>query len=828
MNKFILLPILLLSMSMLGQLKGNIKDTAGKPISYTTVYIEKSQQGTISNEQGNYELTLSQKGEHTIVYQFLGYKTVRKVISYTGAPQVVDIVLETEEFILDDIVIKAGVNPADDLIRNAIKNKRKNTEGMSAFTADFYSKGMLKTLKMSKFIQKKVKVDGGSLTGVDSLGKGVVYLSETVSNLKYQKPNKLKEHIIASKVSGSNSGYSFNTADESFYDFYDNHVVIGDLGTKLISPIADGAFSYYKYSLEATFSDHGVLINKIKVMPKSAAQPVFSGDIYLVDDIGAIYGMDLKVTGVSLQQPIIEAININQNFSYDENNKSWVKRSQNLDLVFGMLGVQIQGVFLSVFNNYNFTPNFTRASFDKEVLSFAKDVNKQDDAFWEQNRLFALTEEEVRDYHVKDSIRQIKESPVYKDSIRMKYNKFRLGDVLGGYNYKGKDNKYSLSYGGIFGMDRPGFNTVQGLNMKTDFYGTFYNKDKKSFTSGKVSFDYGFASERLRVYGKLKHYFEGKTNSTVYIEGGSKIDQYNNENIPELLNTAFSLLSRKNYAKYYNHNDFYIGYQGQFLEEALKINTAIGYEDRSSLYNNANGSFYKGSRAYTSNDPLAPLDMDSSPISNHYLYKFKLGTKIRLGMNYITYPDKRIYMPNRKYPLIEVDYEKGFSGSENGLSYDKLEARFSQELTVSNKGVFEYNILMGKYFGGENISYVDKKHFTGNETNLNISNNRLTSFNLLPYYSLSTNKSYVESHFEYDFRGFLINKVPMLRETGWNVVLGYHNAMVSESRPYQEFTAGLSNFGFGKVNFFRIDYVRSYNGGAFAKDGVMIGVKKSF
>ena len=98
----------------------------------------------------------------------------------------------------------------------------------------------------------------------------------------------------------------------------------------------------------------------------------------------------------------------------------------------------------------------------------------------------------------------------------------------------------------------------------------------------------------------------------------------------------------------------------------------------------------------------------------------------------------------------------------------------------------------------------------------------------MPYYALSTNKSYVESHFEYDFKGFLINKVPLLRETGWNVVLGYHNAMVSDIKPYHEFTAGLSNFGFGKINFFRIDYVRSYQGGAFAKDGIMIGVKKSF
>ncbi len=301
MKQFVTLFMLLIGLTVFGQLKGSIKDTEGKPISYTTVYLEKSQQNTISNEQGLYELSLPQKGEYTVVYQFLGYKTLRKNITYTGVAQEVNVVLESEDFILEDIVITAGKNPADDLIRLAIKNKQKNTEGMSAFTADFYSKGMLKTLKMSKFFQKKVQVNGSGLSGVDSLGRGIVYLSETVSSLKYQKPHKLKEHIIASKVSGSNSGYSFNTADESFYDFYDNHIVIGDMDTKLISPIADAAFSYYKYTLEATFRGQGVLINKIKVTSKSSVQPVFSGDLYLVDGIGAIYGIDLKVTGVSVQ-----------------------------------------------------------------------------------------------------------------------------------------------------------------------------------------------------------------------------------------------------------------------------------------------------------------------------------------------------------------------------------------------------------------------------------------------------------------------------------------------------------------------------------------------
>ena len=72
-----------------------------------------------------------------------------------------------------------------------------------------------------------------------------------------------------------------------------------------------------------------------------------------------------------------------------------------------------------------------------------------------------------------------------------------------------------------------------------------------------------------------------------------------------------------------------------------------------------------------------------------------------------------------------------------------------------------------------------------------------------------------------------MNKIPLLRWTGWNTVVGYHNAITTENKPYQEFNVGLSNFGFGKVNFFRIDYIRSYQGSKFIKDGIMIGIKKN-
>ena len=81
---------------------------------------------------------------------------------------------------------------------------------------------------------------------------GIIYQSETVSKLKFKKPDNLKEEIIASKIAGDDNGFSYNTALNTNYDFYENYV---DLGINMVSPIADNAFNYYKFKLESTFYD---------------------------------------------------------------------------------------------------------------------------------------------------------------------------------------------------------------------------------------------------------------------------------------------------------------------------------------------------------------------------------------------------------------------------------------------------------------------------------------------------------------------------------------------------------------------------------------------
>jgi hypothetical protein len=334
-----LLVLFFCSLSVSAQLKGSITDQDNQPIPFVNIYIENSYTGTTSNEQGDYELALSQPGTYNIVFQFLGFKTQTKTIEIKSFPYVLDVTLLEENISLNEVVISSKENPADRIIRSAIATRKTQLEKINTYSADFYSKGIIRLKNVpKKFLGQEV----GDLDGVlDSTRSGILYLSETVSKINYEKPDKLSEKIIASKVSGDSNGFSFNNASDVDYNFYNNTI---DMNTEIVSPIAEYAFNYYRYKLEGVFYDNGGrLINKIKVIPRRENDRVFSGVVYIVEDQWGFYGLELSVTGAQIQSPAVDVITFKQNASYDEKNDYWVLRSQTISFKFGFLGFKGNG-----------------------------------------------------------------------------------------------------------------------------------------------------------------------------------------------------------------------------------------------------------------------------------------------------------------------------------------------------------------------------------------------------------------------------------------------------------------------------------------------------
>ncbi|WP_288981585.1 DUF5686 and carboxypeptidase regulatory-like domain-containing protein [uncultured Flavobacterium sp.] len=820
MKKIILAFSILFSVLSFSQIKGTVKDVNGNPLPYVNIYIENTYINTTTNELGNYELNYFEKKNVPLIFQYLGYKTEKHVLNITQYPYQFDNVLEEEKFQLNEVVIDQSKNPADEIITKAIASRKKNAARTDKFEADFYSRGIFRAKDIPK---KFMGMEIGDFEGnLDSTRSGIIYQSETVSKIKFEKPDNLKEEIIASKIAGNDNGFSYNTALNTNYDFYENYV---DLGINMVSPIANNAFNYYKFKLESSFlDDKNQLINKIKVTPKRDKEPVFEGYIYIVEDSWAIYGIDLDIKGYRMQQPILENMKLTQNFSYNESTKIWAKNIQSLEFSAGIFGMKFTGKFTHVFSNYIFKDAFEKKTFGKEIVTFADNANKKEESFWNEFRPVPLTTEEATNYVKKDSIQTVRKSEIYLDSIDAKGNKFKIHKLITGYTYKKTFKKWSFNYQGMTNLSSLSFNTVQGWNLDSGFSFRKWDEETGKYTYISSTFNYGFAEDRVRVNGRYYHRFNNKNNAYIAIAGGSSINQFNsNEPISNIVNSVSTLFFKNNFMKLYNKEFTEISY-GREVTNGVYVSGKMLYENRHALFNNTDYTFIKNDDTYFSNDPLQPFNYTSTPFEKHHIMKASIGTRIRFGQKYISRPDGKINIQNDDYPILSFNYEKAFGATNNDYHYDLISASVDYNKTIGNKGDFGLRFKAGKFFNAENISFIDYKHFNGNQTHVNLLNNSLNSFNLLPYYSHSTNDAYFETHIEHNFKGYIMNKIPLLNKLQWNLIGGFHQINIPDRKPYQEVTVGFDNIGWGKLRFLRIDYVRSYQNG-FQGDGIMFGVK---
>ncbi len=818
MRKIALLLLLLVSVTALAQIRGTVTGEKGLPLPYVSIMIENSYKGTTTNDQGQYQLDLKTPGKYTVVFQYLGFKTKKITADIDKFPYTIDVALAEENISLNEVVISKKDNPANDVIRKAIAARKENSEKTARYKADFYSRGIFRIKNApKKVLGQKLDMFDDIL---DSTRTGILYLSETVSKIVYQKPDKLKETILASKVSGNDNGFSFNNAASVDFDFYDNYI---EFGVNCISPIASNAFNYYKYKLEGTFfTDDRQQIYKIKVTPKRTLEPVFEGYIYIVDDSYAIYAIDLSITGNQMQEPAINTLWLKQNFSYNASNKIWAKNTQVLDFEAGMLGIKVNGRFTYVYTNYEFEEKFAKKTFTAQVLTFEEGANKKDDSFWNTIRPVPLTQEESTDYDKKGKLQIKKKSQPYLDSIDHKRNKFKVFGIISGYTYRNSFKNWSVSYDGI--LTGIGFNTVQGYNTSTGLSYTKRNPEKRTYTTLGTNFNYGISEDRFRATGFITRKFNNTSDLQATISGGSNIEQFNPSNpISRIVNSIATTFFKNNYMKLYDRTFIKVTVQDEIFN-GFQLNANIEYNRRRQLFNNTQASILRNDDGYTSNNPLAPEDFTTPFFETHNLAKASLIARINFGQQYWKRPDGKFNIPNDNYPTLFLGFEKGFAGSEKHYEFGHAMARLTYDLDLGNKGVLGMNFKAGKFFDADGISFVDYKHFNGNQTHIGQAERYLNTFNLLPYYIASTNDRYWETHFEYSDNGYILNKIPLLNKLKATLILGAANLAIPDRKPYQEFSVGLDNLGFGKFKIFRIDYVRSYQSG-YIEDGVVFGLK---
>lgn len=798
------------------QIIGTVKNEEGETLPFVNIYFESSATGTTTNENGEFNLELEKTGTYTIVFKYLGYETKKEKINPNGFPFQLDVVLKEQVLNLDEITVKVGENPANRVIRNAIANRKKYKTELSSFTADFYSKGLIRIKDAPERILGQDLGDFGG--GLDSTRSGIIYLSETLSKISKSK-REFKERILASKVSGDDNGFSFNNASDVNFSFYNNTVTFGD---ELISPIADNAFSYYRYRLEGTFYDEeNRLINKIKVIPRREDDRVFSGELFIVEDSWAIYALNFSVTGEQTQIVPADTIHLKQDFNYIPSQKTWLKTLQRIDFQYSILGFKGNGRFTAGYKTYELNPTFSKKEFTNEVVSFEEEANKKDSIFWNNIRPVPLTDEETSDYERKDSLQIIRKSRKYLDSVDAKGNRFTLGSLFFGYTYSNtfKDKYYTFTSP----VANISFNTVQGFRGSVEL--NYLKRDEEKGTRFNINteLDYGLSDKRFRPQGSISYRFNNFSRPFLRFSGGNEALQFNNNNpISPIGNTIVSLFFESNFAKFYER-DFSELFYSQELVNGIYLYAQLSYEERKPLFNTTDYVFIDGDDIYTSNNPLDPLDVDNAAITQHDILKLSVTTRIRFGQKYLSYPNGKFNYSEDRYPTLFLGYEKGFAGSETNNRFDQFKIRLIQDFPIADKGRFHYNLKVGTFVNADDISFVDYQHFNGNRTSIT-RGSYLNSFFLLPYYDLSTNQSYFEGHLEHDLQGYIMGKIPLLNKLKSHLILSGNILSVSNSRPYYEWGVSLGNLGWKKFRFLRVGFVQSHFEGN-TESGLNVGLQ---
>ena len=793
-----------------GKITGN-----GESLPFATIYLKGTTKGVNSNDNGNYSLKLD-AGKHIVVFQYIGYSKQEIEIDLTEN-KTLDVNLKLDGVALQEITIKAGEDPAYPIMRKAIKRRKLYSNQVNEYTCQSYIKGLQRLTNVPEKFKKLVKAMSGEK--IDSTLYGVIYLSESESNYYFKKPNKQKEIMFSSRVSGESKSFSFNQLGQMKFNFYENLVPIRGISDRpFVSPLNANAFLYYKFRLLGTINEDGKIFNKIEVKPKRSTDPCFTGIIYIQENSWRITGIDLKLFKEN-KIKFVDTLSITQLYAPVAGDSIWMPVNHNFGFHFVFFGISGDGYFNATVKNYNLTPNIPDNFFSNEVFVVEDGANKKDSNYWNINRPAPLTREENKDYRKKDSTEKIQETDRYKDSVDKRGNKFRVNDIFFGYTYNKTKKRISVAIPGIV-TNGIQYNTVEGFNVSYKFsVNKEYENLKAHRFNGQVR--YGFSNYLWGGEIGYNYFYQPKKFSRVGIKFKSITEQYNQlDPISPLVNSLYSLYLNENFMKMFKETGVETSYFTEVVN-GVYFSSLVKYVERDALKNSSDILFVDDKKKlFTSNDPRNEFNHDSLFATNN-AFTAEITFSFRFKQKYVTLPNQKI-ITGSKYPRLSVSYKKAFPVFNTTADYDLASAMIYDELNLGLFGRLGIRLKGGGFVNTKKLLFMDFKYFLGNQTLFN-TNDYLSSFRLLPYYTFSADKCFAEAHAEHHFNGFIINKIPVLKKLKVQEVVGGHLLMSNKLKQYYEI-----NFGFENIfNVLRVDYVLGYGINNKVNSGFTIGINTS-
>ncbi|MCH1473216.1 MAG: DUF5686 and carboxypeptidase regulatory-like domain-containing protein, partial [Bacteroidia bacterium] len=451
--------------------------------------------GTVTNEKGKYEIKLVE-GLHRLSFTHIGYEPKRIDIP-AQKNEVLNIILKPIDNELGVVEIS---NKKKDLsytiIRKVIENKENFTNQFTTQKRNIYVKSVEKTTNNNpkkQDDQPDVKKLDESLieSKNDSIPKLNLFEGDFVQHIKL--PNGFKEEKNAAKKLGYQQSLFYVSTTDANFDLNQNLIKVKKLGDNAyLSPISHNAFVSYRYKLLGSRFEGKRKVYTIQVIPRKLGNALFKGQLEIWDSLFTIKSVELTLPKRSLIE--YDQFSLKQHYSFQDSIKILTSETFNWKIKNGSR--TIDGVCIAKYSDYTFDSIYPKRFFNAELARTADDAYEKDTSFWAKIRPIPLTYNENKFIRMQDSIKRIRTSKAYLDSIDSAFNQITfLKAVWSGMGHINRDKKTEWSFASLAEMIDPV--AIGGFRLKynVSYYKRFENR-KSIFISPTLN--YGFRNNDIK------------------------------------------------------------------------------------------------------------------------------------------------------------------------------------------------------------------------------------------------------------------------------------------------------------------------------------------
>ena len=715
-------------------LHGRITDTSGLPMGAASVYVSALRQGTTSNSEGFYEMALP-RGTWQVTWQFLGYTPVTREITVDDTDMNADITLQEQLYEIPAVRVSAsGEDPANYIMRKTIGMAPFHLRQVKRYVAEVYIRGGGSVDKIPRMLKRRMKIEADDT----SLEEGRYYFSESVNIITFNAPDRYVNRVVSSHSSeslGSNEVSPMSYIEASFYQ-----PVLVDIA---ISPLAPNAFSHYSFRFLGSTSQDDYVIDKISVIPRRQSQQLFSGVIYIVEDLWAIHSLDLT------NENITGSIRVRQLYTPVESG-IWMPVSHEFNADISLMGVKARASYSSAVKYLEVEPDrsFTWPSAyspedadhtgteekstgqeevetllagekmtsrdmsrlvrlnrknagekkekqpleieEKTTFIIEEDAAEKDSSYWASARPIPLTEEERASLStVSSSSSGLARRDTSTLTISLGAPGRNRGNgkamrtinaITGGKRWTLSD-RTSLGFDGLIDLKRFSFNTVDGF-----IAGTGMNLSVKTGEAGRLtiapSARYAFGRHSLMWNVTANMLYDPLHQANIFFRAGSQSDEFSSSAINPAVNTVSTLFFRQNWMKLYKSTYIIAGHRSE-LTNGLTMSLTARYEKREPLENISSFSFFRTSHPYSANLPDNPFV--AGEVEGY-------GSMTPVSHSNVSFTARLSYTPGQRYRLT------GGSKVNAGSDYPTFSLTWKHAYNYNDTLSDHYDMFMAEIF----------------------------------------------------------------------------------------------------------------------------------